>query len=216
MIRLLFFTTLLFFSCCINRCEGKQEANINDNMSSPESEDHLSVIYSDVIRDSLSHFIESVKETPRAEGYTIYTIDFTLYKKDTLISFYGYNSAIYESDPFSDARVILKMIDNDDILVTYSNDLMRLYTLVGDTTGEFSAYGAKKMNGDSILAYTAHNISQVDKFISSKDFDKFTYENSELFPLEDRGPVVKIYKYQQDKGLELIGQQDPRGMPYRK
>lgn len=144
MIRLLFFTTLLFFSCCINRCEGKQEANINDNMSSPESEDHLSVIYSDVIRDSLSHFIESVKETPRAEGYTIYTIDFTLYKKDTLISFFGYNSAIYESDPFSDARVILKMIDNDDILVTYSNDLMRLYTLVGDTTGEFSAYGAKK------------------------------------------------------------------------
>lgn len=89
MIRLLFFTTLLFFSCCINRCEGKQEANINDNMSSPESEDHLSVIYSDVIRDSLSHFIESVKETPRAEGYTIYTIDFTLYKKIRLFHSLG-------------------------------------------------------------------------------------------------------------------------------
>lgn len=216
MMRIILFVTLLLLASCINRCASSQGAHINDTAGNQESENSLSVIYSDVVRDSLSRFIESVKENPKTKGDTIYTIDFTLYKRDTLISFWAFRSVIYESFPFHDARVILKMIDNGNIIVTYGSDLMRLYTLVGDTTGEFSAYGAKKISDDFVLAYTAHNLTELENFISAKDFDEITFKTHEIYTYEDSGPVVKIYKYQQDKGLELIGQQDPRGMPYRK
>jgi len=196
----MFIVMMLFISSC--RYTG-EHANKVDNIVLDKYE---TLIKSKPLLDSLLNFIEFTDDFPNDSGKVFYTVDIALHKRDTLVSLWSYDSVLKDSFPFFDSRFILELAKNPALIREY--DWMKLYEGIIESPYEYLKFGAKDISDKQVLALTLRSDIDVTDIMSfdSLDVIKFgqylKYKASTLS--SDRGPDMKIYRYRNNKGLELL------------
>lgn len=194
------FMTLLISSC---RYTGD---NINNKEVMKVSNDYGKFIKSEQLLDSLLNFIETTDIFPNDSGKVFYTVDIALHKRDTLVSLWSYDSVLEDGFPFFDSRFILELAKNPALICEY--DWMKLYERITESPYEYLKFGAKDISDKQVLALTLRSNLDVTDIMSfdSLDVIKFgqylKYKASTLS--SDRSPDMKIYRYRNNKGLELL------------
>ena len=179
----------------------------NSNVNGTDSDDLLSFIQSQPIRDSLTLFLETSEKFPNIHGETIYSMDVSKHKQDTIISFWAYESVLYPDVPFDDARFLLEITNNSKLLLRY--DWMELYHDVIGYSNNFVYRGIKNLGNDKVFALTVRNMSDIDDLVDCSKLNSEQFSRYEQVSIgNDRKPSVKIYKYSQGSLYLLYSIQD--------
>lgn len=157
----------------------------------------------DSLRDSLINFMSQGRKYHNDEGKTIYTIEFSKYKQDTLISFWAFYDILDFDFPFYDSRFILETDKNMNLL--QQSDWMKLYESIVGKISDNTLYGAVEINDSSVLSITMREGIEMMDVINTSKFDTTTFNHYKVHIRgdDDRMPVIKIYQYNKKGGLRL-------------
>lgn len=192
--------TLLISSC---RYTGD---NINDKEIIKVSNEFEKIIESKQILDSLLNFIEEADKFPDDSGKVFYTVDIALHKNDTLLSLWSYDSVLMDSFPFFDSRFILELAKNPALIREY--DWRRLYESIVEPPYDYIKYGAKEITDTQVVALTLRSNIDISDIVNFDSlgvviFDRYFRSLKSKF-YSDRDPDIKIYRYRNNKRLELL------------
>lgn len=185
----------------LNSCRSEnRSANKIASESNGES-DILSMICVQSLQDSFQQFIDSVNVDNR--GTVVYSLDIAKHKQDTIISFWASHYVLDDRNPFEDARFVYEIAKNNVLLRAY--DWNGLYTSLVESPTKFTISGTAILDTNRIIAVTVRNISDISKLINVHCLDTTEFgpcRNLATY-VDDRFPVIRIYKYNSNN-LELL------------